>query len=142
MQITATARNVRLSPEKVRLVVDQIKKMSPDMALKTLNFVSKKPSFALKKVIKSAIANAKNNFGVDESSLVFKEIMIGKGAVYKRFQPISRGQAHKILKRTSYIKIVLEGVKKTQTKTEKLQNEQTTAKKLNAIERRNDGTKS
>ena len=79
MQIAATAKYVRISPEKVRLVVGQIKKMPPASAIKVLNFVPKKAASILKKVIASAIANAKNNYGLREDSLVFKEIQVGKG---------------------------------------------------------------
>ena len=112
MQVTATAKYIRISPQKVRLVVDQIKKMPPGQTLKILDFVSKKASFPLKKVIASAIANAKNNFGLDEQTLKFKEIQVTKGSVFKRYQPVARGRVHPILKRTSHIKVVLEGEQK------------------------------
>ena len=111
MQVTATARNVRLSPEKVRLVVAQIKKMKPQSAVTILDHVHKSSSPVLKKVIKSALANAKNNFNLDERTLSFKEILVGKGPVSKRYRAVARGRAHAILKRTSHIKVVLEGEK-------------------------------
>ena len=114
MQIAATAKYVRISPEKVRLVVGQIKKMPPASAIKVLNFVPKKAAPILKKVITSAIANAKNNYGLMEDSLVFKEIQVGKGPMFKRYRPVSRGRVHSILKRTSHIRVVLEGEQKKQ----------------------------
>src|SRR3989304_5491438 len=109
MEVVAIAKNVRMSPEKVRLVVDQIKKMTPQQAIKILDFVPKKSSLPLKKVITSAIANAKNNFNLSEDSLTFREISVTKGIVFKRFKAVARGRAHPILKRTSHIKVVLEG---------------------------------
>ena len=107
MEIQASAKNIRISPEKVRLVVDQIKKMPPQKAIQILGFVHKSSSLPLKKLIASAIANAKNNHGIAEEDLSFKEILVGKGPMYKRFQPVSRGRAHHIIKRTSHIKVVL-----------------------------------
>ncbi len=107
MDCQASAKNIRISPEKIRLVVAQIKKMPPQKAIQILGFVNKSPSLPLKKLIASAVANAKNNHGIAEEDLLFKEILVGKGPMYKRYQPVSRGRAHHILKRTSHIKIVL-----------------------------------
>lgn len=107
-QITATAKNIRVSPEKVNLIVAQIKKTQPTKALQILKFVNKSASPVLLKLIKSAIANAKHNQGAQESDLIFKEIIVTKGPSYKRYQPISRGRVHHILKRTSHIKVVLQ----------------------------------
>lgn len=116
MEIVAIAKNVRISPEKVKLVIDSIKKLSPKEALENLQFVNKKASAILKKVINSAIANAKHNFGLEEEGLIFKEIAVSKGMVFKRYQPVSRGRVHHILKRTSHIKVVLEGKEKKASK--------------------------
>ena len=108
MEVIAIAKNIRISPEKVRLVVAQIKKLPPTEAVQILSYVSKRSSLPLKKVIASAIANAKNNFGLSQENLTFKEISVTKGIVFKRFKAGARGRAHPILKRTSHIKIVLE----------------------------------
>lgn len=108
-QVTATAKNIRISAKKVRMVVDQIKKMKVQDAMAILNYTIKSSSQPLKKVIASAVANAKNNLGLDEQSLKFKTIIVGEGPVYKRFRPVSRGRAHAILKRTSHIFVTLEG---------------------------------
>jgi len=116
MEVVAIAKNVRLSPEKVRLLVEQIKKLKPDSAMAILNHVHKSSSPVLKKVIKSAIANAKNNFNLNETTLVFKEILVGKGPVSKRYRAVARGRAHSILKRTSHIKVVLEGEQKKEAR--------------------------
>lgn len=111
MMVTSSVKNVRLSPEKVRLVVGQIRKLSPSDAISQLDFVKKSSAPVLKKVIKSAIANGKNNFGLDESTLRIKEITVNKGPVAKRYQPQARGRANQVLKRTSHINVVLEGEK-------------------------------
>lgn len=113
MDITATAKNIRVSPQKVRLVVGQIKKMTPSEAVQILDYLPQKPSPLLKKVISSAIANAKNNYGIAEDKLKFKEIQVGKGPMFKRFRAVARGRAHSILKRTSHITVVVTGEKNT-----------------------------
>ncbi len=109
MEVIAKANNIRVTPQKVRLVVAQIKKMKPIKALEILDFTPQKAATPLKKVISSAVANAKNNFNLDEKSLEFVSINVGKGMVFKRFRPVSRGRAHSILKVTSNIRIVLQG---------------------------------
>src|SRR3972149_1409323 len=115
MEVRAIAKNVRISPKKVRLVVDQIKNKKPQDAVTILDFVNKRSAPAIKKAIISAIANAKNNYALDEESLVFKQISASKGLTFKRFRPVSRGRVHHILKRASHIKVVLEGMEKKQT---------------------------
>src|SRR3989338_1955870 len=122
MEVTATSKYVRVSPQKVRLVVDQIKKMPPAKAISMLAFINKSASSALKKVILSAIANAKNNYNLKEETLIFKKIEVGAGPVFKRYQPISRGRVHSILKRTSHIKVSVEGLSETIKQNDKLQN--------------------
>ncbi|KKR78045.1 MAG: 50S ribosomal protein L22 [Candidatus Curtissbacteria bacterium GW2011_GWA1_40_9] len=111
MEIKALANNIRISPQKVRLVVAQIKKMKPQEAIDILEFVPQKAAKPLKKAIGAAIANAKNNFNLDDTTLIFREINVGKGMVFKRYRPISRGRAHSILRQTSNIRIVLSGEK-------------------------------
>ena len=117
MQAQAIAKNVRVSPQKVRLVIDQIKKMRPVYALRILDQTPKSASDVIKKVVSSALANAKNNLGLAEDTLVFKEVTVSKGQVFKRYRAVSRGRAHPILKRTSHIRVVLEGEQKKETAT-------------------------
>ena len=112
MQVTAIAKNIRISPKKVRLVINQIKNKKPQDAVKVLDFVNKGSASAIKKVIMSAIANAKNNYSLNEESLVFKQISASKGLTFKRFRPVSRGRVHHILKRASHLTVVLEGEEK------------------------------
>lgn len=104
----AEAKFIRISPQKVRKVVDAVKDMSPQEAILNLEFINKRASTPLRKVIKSAIANATHNYEMEEENLKFKEIQIGEGPTYKRWQPVSKGRAHQILKRTSHIKVILE----------------------------------
>jgi len=86
--------------------------MRPQEAIKMLDFIPKGASTILKKVIASAIANARNNFNLSEDTLIFKEISVAKGIVFKRYRAVSRGRVHPILKRTSHIKVILEGEQK------------------------------
>lgn len=107
MQITASQNYLLMSPKKIRMTVDVIKKMKPTEAVEKLPFVGKKAAIPLGKVIKSAIANAKNK-GISEDNLVFKEILINEGPRLKRGRPVSRGMWHPITKRMSHIRVVLE----------------------------------
>ncbi|MCR4324577.1 MAG: 50S ribosomal protein L22 [Candidatus Curtissbacteria bacterium] len=115
MEVIATAKNIRISPQKVSIVTDQIKKVKPADGIAVLDFVDKSAAKPVKKVIASAIANAKNNFNLDEGTLSFKSIIVTKGPVFKRYRAVSRGRAHPILKRTSHIRIVLEGQPKAKS---------------------------
>ena len=118
MEVKAIAKNVRISPKKVRLVVNQIRNRKPQEAVKILDFVNKRSAPAVKKVIMSAIANAKNNYALDEGSLVFKQISASKGLSFKRYRPVSRGRVHHILKRASHLTVVLEGEQKVKKEPE------------------------
>ena len=119
MEVRAIAKNIRISPKKVRLVVDQIRNKKPQDAVKILDFVNKGSASAIKKVIMSAIANAKNNYSLNEESLVFKQISASKGLSFKRYRPVSRGRVHHILKRASHLTVVLEGEQKVKKEPER-----------------------
>ncbi len=114
MQVVSKANNIRVSPQKVRLVVTQIKKLKPSEALAVLEFTPQKAAGPLRKAIASAVANAKNNYNIDENTLTFSELSVGKGILFKRFRAISRGRAHDIRKQTSNINVVLSGEKTKQ----------------------------
>lgn len=134
MLIQATAKNIRISPTKVRLVTDKIKKMKPQNALDVLGFIPNASAKPLKKVLASAIANAKNNHGIKEDTLFIKEIVVNKGPAFKRYRAIARGRAHSILKRTSHIRVVLEnkeGPEKEMKQTEQIQEAQVKAPEVN-----------
>jgi large subunit ribosomal protein L22 len=105
-QFIATQKYLIMSPRKIRLVVGVIKKMSPMEAIEKLPFVQKRASINLAKVIKSAVASAKNQ-GVSEADLIFKEIQIGEGPRLKRGRAASRGMWHPFKKRMAHIRVIL-----------------------------------
>lgn len=88
-------------------MASEVKKMNPLEAINVLTLVNKSSALILKKIIQSAVANAKHNFNLSESDLFFKEIIVTKGPMSKRYQPIARGRAHHILKRTSHVTVIL-----------------------------------
>lgn len=108
MDIKVEVKHLRISPRKARLVVDAIRPFSPLEAVEKLKFIRKRAARPIAKVIQSAIANAKNNFKLDEKKLKFKEIQVGEGPTLKRSRAISRGRSHPIMKRTSHVKVILE----------------------------------
>lgn len=107
-----------------------------------LTFLPGKASILIKKVLHSAVANAVNNFNLDQQSLKVGEIIVDEGLVMKRFQPVSKGMAHPILKRTSHIKVVIDGQvagkqkksKAKKTEIETLSADEYTAKKEKHIQ--------
>jgi large subunit ribosomal protein L22 len=109
MDIIAEAKNIRKSPRKVRLIASTLRGQNPEAALEFLKYTHKGAALPLSKVIKSAMANATNNMKLDAKKLTIKEVLVNEGTVLKRFEARSRGMAHPILKRTSHIKVVLEG---------------------------------
>lgn len=108
MEITATARFVKVSPRKVRLVAQSIKSKSPTQALEVLRLTKKSGSLSLQKVLSSAIANATNNLKLAKENLHIKRIEVGEAGAFKRFHPVARGRTHPYKKRMSHIQIVLE----------------------------------
>lgn len=109
MIIKAEQKFIRMSPSKIRLVADSVRQIkSPMEVVAKLEFVNKRAALPLSKAIKQAIANAKNNFGVSFDDLRIKEMAINEGPVYKRGRPVSRGTFHRIEKKTSHIRIILE----------------------------------
>lgn len=105
--ITASLKNYRISPRKVRGVADMIRGKNVIQAKLILESAVKKAKHPLGDLVDSAIANAKNNFNLDSKNLFVKEIRVDQGFVLKRSMPVSRGSAHPIKKRTSHISIVL-----------------------------------
>ncbi|MEK6807310.1 MAG: 50S ribosomal protein L22 [Pseudomonadota bacterium] len=105
MQTEAILRFVRLSPQKARLVADQVRGKKVDQAINILKFSNKRAAGVLKKVLESAIANAENNSGADVDELRVKTILVDEGPTMKRTRPRAKGSADRILKRTSHITI-------------------------------------
>ncbi|HTK03580.1 MAG TPA: uL22 family ribosomal protein [Alphaproteobacteria bacterium] len=114
----ATQKYLIMSPRKIRLVAAIIKKMKPVDAVLELPFVQKRAAEPVMKVVKNAIASAKNQ-GVADTDLIFKEIQIGEGPRLKRGQAASRGRWHAFKHRMAHIRVVLttkEVVKKGEKK--------------------------
>lgn len=107
MDVKSTAKTVRYTPRKTRLVLDLIRGKSVDEAKAILAFTPNHAANAVLKVVKSAAANATNNFQLDESKLYVKECYANEGIVMKRFMPRAKGSASQILKRTSHITVVV-----------------------------------
>lgn len=107
MEARAVARYIRISPFKMRRVVDQVRGKDVDEALERLRFLPKKGARILEKVIRSAIANAENNLGLDIDKLYVKRAYADEGPTLKRWMPRAMGRATKILKRTSHITVVV-----------------------------------
>ncbi|MBM6615098.1 50S ribosomal protein L22 [Desemzia sp. RIT 804] len=109
-QITAaksTAKTVRITARKVRLVVDLIRGKSVGEAISILKFTPRGASPVVEKVLKSAIANAEHNYDLDIENLVVSEAYVNEGPTMKRFRPRAKGSASPIMKRTSHITIVV-----------------------------------
>lgn len=107
MEAKAKATYVRISPRKVQIVLDLIRNQPADKAMAILKFTNKAACEPVSKVLKSAIANAENNFNMDVSRLVVSEAHVAPGPVLKRIQPRAQGRAYRINKRTSHITLVL-----------------------------------
>jgi len=107
MLIKATQTYTRQSPRKVRLVANTIKDLSLEDAMTQLSVISKKSTEVVGKVLRQAVANAVNNHGFQVSDLVIDRVLVNEGPRYKRFNAVSRGRAHNIIKRTSHVTIVL-----------------------------------
>ncbi len=103
MEAKAVTRFVRLSPTKARLVADLVRGKSAVQALDILQFTNKKAAKIIKKTLSSAIANATNNFDMDEEKLYVSTIMVNQGPVLKRISPRAMGRADIIRKPTAHI---------------------------------------
>ena len=106
--IKAVNKNVRSGARKANIVLNFIKGKKADLAIRDLNFTRKKVAMDIKKTIKSAIANAENNYQFDVDNLYVKEAYVGKSIVMKRFRPRAKGRASPIKKPYSRVTIILE----------------------------------
>jgi len=107
MEVRSLYKNFKMSPQKVREVVRQVRGMNAQQALGVLQFVPRKSAQAVAKTLKSAIANAENNHGLKPETLRIKLAVAGAATTLKRFIPKARGSAGPILKRNCHIKIIL-----------------------------------
>ena len=106
-EVSAILRGVRISPQKARLVADQVRGKKVENALNILTFSPKKGAEIIKKVVESAIANAENNNGADIDELKVKTITVDKGMVFKRIRARAKGRAGRIIKPTCHIKVTV-----------------------------------
>lgn len=104
----AVAKYIRIAPSKVRIVLDVVRGMDYLDAVATLKNMSNASSEVILKVVESAAANAENNLGLNKADLYIAETFADGGQTLKRFQPVSKGRAHSILKRTSHITVILD----------------------------------
>ena len=107
MEVRAVVKYVRISPRKVRKLVDAVKGKPVETALDTLKFMPMKAAGLVEKVVRSAVANADQNPDIDVDTLIVRNIIADQGPTLKRFKARARGRGTRILKRTSHITVVL-----------------------------------
>jgi large subunit ribosomal protein L22 len=107
MESSAVAKYLRVSPQKIRLVMDQVRGKRVEEAVKMLKFAPQKGALFVLKLINSAVANAQQSSDVDVDRLYVKRIYADEGPMLKRIIPRASGRATQILKRTSHITVVL-----------------------------------
>mgnify|MGYP006424427717 CR=1 FL=1 len=107
METQAKLRFSRISPQKARLVADQVRGLSVDEALRTLEHNPKKGAHIIRKVLESAVANAEHNDAADIDELRVSRIFVDEGPAMKRIQPRAKGRATRILKRTCHITVAV-----------------------------------
>ena len=107
MEAKAQVTYVRISPRKVKIVLDLIRNKPVDVAQAILKFTPKAACEPVGKLLKSAVANAENNFNMDKSQLYVAEALVCPGPIMKRIRPRAQGRAFRIEKRTSHITLVL-----------------------------------
>jgi len=106
-EVTASLNDLRITPRKTQLVADFIKGLDVQEAISRLTLLNKAAALPMKKLVQSALANAKNNFKLNAEDLMVKNVIIGQGKTLKRFKPAAFGTGHPILKRTSHIRVTL-----------------------------------
>ena len=107
MEARATLKYARIAPRKVQIVLDQIRNKPTNLAMAILKHTPKAACERLEKLLKSAIANAENNFNMDKNNLYVAECFVCPGPILKRISPRAQGRAFRVLKRTSHVTIVL-----------------------------------
>jgi large subunit ribosomal protein L22 len=110
MEVRATARYVRIPPQKIRLIMDEIRGRKVEEALRWLSFSPQKGARLLKKLVDSAVANAEANKEIDVDTLFIKKIFADDGPTLKRFRPRAMGRATRIKKRMSQLTVILDEI--------------------------------
>lgn len=108
MEVRASAKRVRISPRKARLVVDMVRGQKVTDALQMLKFVPNRAAVDVEKVLKAVAANAENNYDLDPETLWIKDIRADDAPQLRRFKPKARGRVGKILRRSCHITVVAE----------------------------------
>lgn len=107
MQVSAKLKFTRLSPQKARLVADQIRGLPVEAAMDILSFSDKKAAAVIKKVLDSAIANAEHNEGADIDELKISQVWIDQAPTFARSRARARGRGNRIIKRSSHIQLTV-----------------------------------
>lgn len=107
MEVTARLRFARLSPQKARLVADQIRGVPVERAIEILSLGKRKAASIVKKVLDAAIANAEHNEGADVDELCVGAVRVDQGPTFRRHRARARGRASRITKRTSHITVTV-----------------------------------
>ena len=107
MQVSATLKHARISPQKCRLVADQVRGLPVEKELDILVFSPRKAAVIVRKVLESAIANAEHNEGADIDELKVDSIFVNEGRTMKRFRARAKGRGTRILKRNSHITVTV-----------------------------------
>ncbi len=136
-KVTAQLNNLRISPRKVRLVADRVRGAQVDEAIGFLSYDLRKTAEPMQKLLKSAVANAENNFKLKSKNLYIEDVTVGEGPTLKRWIPRAYGRASKILKRTSRVRVVL-AEKSANAKTKKKSVKRKTATKKEANSQKKD----
>jgi len=108
MEIRAKARFVRISPQKIRLIMGQVRGKKVEEALNLLSFAPQRGAMILKKLLDSAVANAQQNADTDVDSLYIAKVYADEGPTLKRWRPRAQGRATRIRKRTSHLTVILD----------------------------------
>ena len=107
MEVRSTLKTARISPQKARLVADQIRGLPVERAIELLTFSEKKAGGLMRKLVDSAIANAEHNEGADIDELRVSSVQVNEGPTMKRLRARAKGRANRILKRTSHITVTV-----------------------------------
>ena len=108
MKVKAIAKDTGISPRKVRLLVDMVRGKKVEQALTILRFTPTPTARIVAKVVKSAAANAENNFQMSPSDLKITQIFTDEARTLKRYRPRARGRVNHILKRSSHITVIVD----------------------------------
>lgn len=107
MEATAKLKYIRVAPRKVQIVLDLIRGKDTAEAMAILKHTPKAACEDLQKLLKSAVANAENNFGMDPDNLYVSQCYATPGPILKRIRPMSHGRAYRVFKRTSHVTLVV-----------------------------------